>query len=56
MENNIVIRSKIKDFCEGMSVAAELGDTLNNKVIAMLKEATERAKSNGRKTVMPKDL
>jgi len=55
-ENNIVVRSKIKELCGEMSVAADFGDALNEEVLRIVKKAVERAKANGRKTVMPKDI
>lgn len=55
-ENNIIVRSKLRELCGEMSVAADFGDALNEEVLKIVAKAVERAKSNGRRTVMPKDL
>ena len=39
-----------------MSVAAEVADALNKKVEQILKDAAERAKANGRRTLQARDL
>lgn len=56
MSEGIIVRAKIKDIASGFSVASEFSDALNGKVITLIKEACRRAESNGRKTVMAKDL
>jgi len=53
---NLIIKSNIKEFVPDMSVAAEVADTLNKKVEQILKEAAERAKANGRRTLQARDL
>ncbi len=53
---DIVVKSKIKDVCKGYNVASDVADELNKAVEHMLKVACERAKANGRKTVMGKDI
>ena len=52
----LVVRAKIKDACEGYNVAGDLADALSEKMEMALKDAVERAESNGRKTVMSKDV
>lgn len=52
----IIIKSKIKSVVPGLSVAAEVADALNKKVIQILKEAEERAKLNGRRTLQARDI
>jgi histone H3/H4 len=52
----IVIKSKLKDVCQGYNVASDLSDELNKAVEELLKKACERAKANGRRTVMGKDV
>jgi histone H3/H4 len=53
---DIIVKSKIKEVCKGYNVASDLADELNKAVEHMLKQACERAKANGRKTVMGKDV
>lgn len=53
---DLVIKSKIKSAVPDMSVAGEVPDALNKKVHQILKEASERAKANGRRTVQARDL
>lgn len=52
----VVVRSKVKDFAEGMNVAGNFADALSEKVVGLIKEAAKRAKENGRKTLKPCDL
>jgi len=56
MADSLVVKAKIKEFCKGYNVAGDLADALSKRVEALLKAACERAKGNGRKTVMAKDL
>ena len=53
---DIIIKSKIKDAVPDLNVAAEVADALNKKVNDLLKEASERAKANGRRTLQARDL
>jgi len=55
-ELDIIIKSKIKSAVPDLNVAAEVADALNSKVIALLKDASERAKANGRRTLQARDL
>ncbi len=52
----LIIESKIKLAVPEMSVAGEVADALNTKVLELLDEATKRAKSNGRRTLQARDL
>jgi len=52
----LIVKAKIKSVLEGFNVSGDLAPALNAKVEEMLKTAMERAKANGRKTVMSKDL
>ena len=54
----VVMTSKVKAFMKGMNMmtAADTVDALNAKVYDILEEAAERAQSNKRSTVRPKDL
>jgi len=56
----IIIKSKIKDFArldnQVFSVSSDFPDALSKKVEALIHEACLRAKENGRRTVMARDL
>lgn len=60
MGTDIIVKSRIKDFAEvegkKLNVAAEAADALSKKVIETIKEASKRAKLNGRNTLMAKDF
>lgn len=52
----LVVKAKIRDYATGYNVSSDLAEALNEKVIALIKDAVKRAEANGRKTVMGKDL
>ena len=52
----LIVKAKLKSALQGFNVAGELAPALNTKVEEILKIAMDRAKANGRKTVMAKDL
>ncbi|MBI5389933.1 DUF1931 domain-containing protein [Candidatus Woesearchaeota archaeon] len=52
----IIIKAKVKDFSEGLSVGTDVPYELDKLVKLVMKRAVERAKANGRRTVMAKDL
>ena len=56
----LIVKAKLKEYAKvddkSLNVSADLADKLNEKVVAMVKEACARAKANGRTTVMAKDL
>lgn len=56
MADLLVVRSKIKDYSEGLNVAGDFADALSKVVEQKIKRAVERAKANGRKTLKPQDL
>ncbi len=58
---SLVVKAKVKDYMEQaagekISVSSDFVDALDEKVQALIKDAVRRAKANGRKTVMAKDL
>lgn len=53
---NLIVKSKIKSAVPDMSVAVEVAEALNKKVLQILEEATRRAKLNGRRTLQARDL
>ena len=52
----VVVRSKIKELAEGMNVAGDFAEALNEEVVTLIKKACERARNNKRSTVQPRDL
>ena len=52
----LIVRSKIKEHAEGMNVAGDFADALSEFTVKAIKDAAKRAKENGRRTVMAKDL
>ncbi len=53
---DLIIKSKIKEAVPDMNVSSEVADALNKKVANLLKDASERAKANGRRTLQARDL
>lgn len=53
---DLIVKSKIKAAVPDLSVASEVADALNKKVLALLDEAAKRAKLNGRRTLQARDL
>lgn len=53
---DLIIKSKIKLAVPDMSVAGDVADALNKKVLKLLDEAANRAKLNGRRTLQGKDV
>ena len=52
----LIVKAKIKTIVPGYNISGELAEALDKKVEELIKSAAERAKSNGRKTIMAKDL
>ena len=55
-EDKLVVASKIKSFVKELQVSNDVPEALNKKVIDILKQAEERAKANGRRTLFARDL
>ncbi len=55
-ETELIVKSKIKGAVPELNVASEVASALNEKVLSLLKEASERAKANGRRTLQARDL
>ena len=53
---DLIIKSKIKEAVPELSVSSDVPEALNKKVAQILKEATERTKANGRRTLQAKDI
>ena len=57
----LIVKAQIKEVVKATgtnvdNVSAGFGDQLNEKAVELVREACRRAKENGRKTVMAKDL
>jgi histone H3/H4 len=53
---DLIVKSKIKEAVPELSVASEVAEALNEKVIKLLETASMRAKANGRRTLQARDL
>jgi histone H3/H4 len=53
---DLIVQSAVKERLDGMNVAAEFYDALDEDVEDLLEEAARRAEENDRKTVQPRDL
>ncbi len=60
MVQTLVVKSKIKELAQiegkNLNVAGDFAPKLTQKVETMIREACERARANGRNTIMAKDL
>jgi len=56
MSELLIIKVKVREACGEMSVATDFIDALNEHVNEVVKKAIWRAKENGRRTVMGKDV
>lgn len=58
MADSLVVNSKLKEAVKAheLRMDSSLGDAVNEKLAAMIKEAAERAKANNRGTLRPHDL
>jgi hypothetical protein len=58
MADSLIVQSKVKEAVKGLELRMDssLPDALNEKISAMLEDAANRAKENGRGTLRPYDL
>jgi histone H3/H4 len=57
MQNtHLVVRTQIKELAGTLSVSKDFSDELDKKVHEIIHKAIERAKANGRTTIMPRDI
>lgn len=56
MADLLVVKAKLKDVATGCNVAGDLAESLDKKARELMKDAAARAKDNGRRTVMAKDI
>lgn len=55
-EIDLIIKSKIKATVPDLQVSSDVPEALNKKVLQLLKDASERTKANGRRTLQARDL
>jgi histone H3/H4 len=59
-QDPLYVKSKVREFLktQEVNISGDLidGQILNEKIMGLLKDAADRAKDNGRKTVFPRDL
>jgi len=56
MGSFLVVKAKIKEIAKDYNVAGDVALVLEKKVTLLIREGCERAKANGRKTLMGKDI
>jgi histone H3/H4 len=59
MSEVLVVASKVKSYIKekgGMNTSGSVAEELSKRVSVMLEKAIESAKSDGRKTVMDRDI
>jgi histone H3/H4 len=56
MTDSLVVRSKLKEYIKDMNVSGDFSEALSKKCEQLIKDAIERAKANGRRTVQSRDL
>tara|TARA_Y100000034_G_scaffold133511_1_gene199159 strand:- start:653 stop:820 length:168 start_codon:yes stop_codon:yes gene_type:complete len=52
----LIIKSKVKSAVPELSVAGDVPEALNKKVLEILEQASQRAKANNRRTLKARDL
>ena len=53
---DLVVQSAVKEELSDMNVSGDFADALDEEVAELLSKASQRAESNDRKTVQPRDL
>ena len=53
---DLIVKSKIKPAVPDLSVAGDVPEALNRKVLEILEQAAKRAKLNGRRTLQARDI
>jgi len=52
---DLIVKSKVKDYAEGMNVGADFLDELNDVVADLIDRSVVRAQENGRSTLKARD-
>ena len=53
---DLIVKAAVKEALSGHNVSSDFYDALDDEVSSLLENAADRADSNGRKTVQPRDL
>lgn len=53
---NLIKRSKLKEYIKDMQMSRDFSEGLSKKCEKLIKDAIERAKANGRRTVQGRDI
>ena len=53
---DLIVKAAVKEALSGHNVSSDFYDALDDEVSDLLDSAADRADSNGRKTVQPRDL
>ena len=53
---DLIVKSTVKEQLDGMNVAVDFYDALDEDVANLLQDAARRSDANDRKTVQPRDL
>ena len=53
---DLIVKSAVKEQLDGMNVAADFYDALDEEAVELIEEAGRRAEANDRRTVQPRDL
>ncbi len=57
---SLIVKAKVKEHAKidgkTMNVSSDFAETLNVEAVKLVEKACQRAKANGRSTVMAKDL
>lgn len=53
---DLIVKSKIKEAVPDLQVSGDVPEALNKRVERLLKDGSERAKANGRRTLQARDL
>ena len=53
---DLVVKSKIKEIASDCNVASDVAEALNKIATDLVKQAANRAKANGRRTIQAKDV
>lgn len=56
MVEMLITKSKVKEVVNGFNVAGDFAESLNEVLVRAVKEASQRAEGNGRKTIQARDL
>ena len=56
MTDSLVVRSKLKEYIKDMNVSGDFSEALSKKCEQLIKDAIEREKANGRRTVQSRDI